>query len=107
MGVLFIGVLAVLWLYVVIVALRRRMFWHGIAALLSAGIIVFGGVAGNWCATGTNPDVETSCCGLRYGCLIGMAVFVVVLAAVAIDMARRIIKDSPPDPDGDGAAVTG
>lgn len=90
MGVLFIGVLAVLWLYVVIAALRRRMFWHGVIALLSAGIIVFGGFAGNWCATGTNPNVKTSCCGLRYGCLIGMAVFVVVLAAVAIDMARRV-----------------
>ena len=105
MGVLFVGILVVLWVYVVVTAMRRRMFWHGTLALLSSGIIVFGSFAGNWCATGTNPNIETSRSGLGFGCLIGMVVFVVVVAAVAIDMARRIGKTpaSGPGADGPGA----
>jgi len=101
-GVLFVGILVVLWLYVVVAAMRRRMFWHATIALLSSGIIVFGGLVGNWCATGTNPDIETSCFGLRFGCLIGTVIFVVVVAAVAIDMTRRASKIDTSDPDADG-----
>jgi len=101
-GVLFVGILVVLWLYVVVTAIRRRMIWHATIALLSSGIIVLGGFVGNWCATGTNPDIETSCCGLRFGCLIGTVIFVVVVAAVAIDMARRVGRTEAPGPDADG-----
>jgi hypothetical protein len=100
-GVVFIVVVGLLWLYVVVTALRRQMFWHAAITVLAAGFPVFGGFAGNWCATGKLPGDELSCCGLRWGCLVGLATFVIMLAVIAVDMARRSAESQESTPAAD------
>ena len=89
MGVLFIALVAVLWLCLLFLTLRRRRTTHALVTLAAIGLPVLGGFAGNWCATGSNPGDKLSCIGITCGCVIGFVSFLAVLAVIAIDLQRR------------------